>query len=521
MTTVEGRPETQRTALRLEGITKRFGTTLALDSVSMEVAEGEVRALLGRNGAGKSTLISVVTGLLTPEEGTLAFPAGEEDGLRSDQRVACVYQKSTLVPYLTAAENIVLDAYPKNRAGLVDWKAAREKARSLLDEWGAEDIVDALVEDLEPLQRKIVEVCRALGTGARILLLDEPTAGLDGDATRTLFHRMSELTRQGITIIYVSHYLEEVFEVCRTVTIVRDGRVVMTDSLEGLRVPDLVDAMVGEEAAARESQVPALEPADPDDAPILSVSRLGIDDVVTDFSVEIRPGECVGLVGLEGSGLFEAARAIAGLDRYDQGAISVRGRPVPRGDVMRAIRAGIGFLPEDRHASGFVPEMANEENATISVLNRLTSRIGLIRPSARRAVYADLSSAWEIKQSSFDQYTKELSGGNQQKVALARAFASKPDVLVLANPTAGVDVSAKASIVESIAARVASDRTACLIVSTDESEFEPCSRVLIMYRGRLIGELEAPWTEHVLAAAVQGDLGESQGAFENPETTES
>ncbi|MGC5224554.1 sugar ABC transporter ATP-binding protein [Micromonospora sp. DT81.3] len=505
MTSVEERPETTRLALRLEGITKRFGTTLALDSVTMEVNEGEVRALLGRNGAGKSTLIAVVTGLLTPEEGTLQFPSAELDQLRPEQRVACVYQKSTLVPYLTAAENVVLDAYPKNRLGLVDWKAARERARSLLDEWGAAEIVDVLVEDLDLLQRKIVEICRALGTGARILLLDEPTAGLDGDATRTLFERMSELTRQGFTIIYVSHYLEEVFEVCNTVTIVRDGRVVMTDSLAGLKVVDLVDAMVGEVLAEREDDIPVLAGADPGDAPLLAVTELGVEGAVEDFAVQIRPGECVGLVGLEGSGIFDVARAIAGLQPRS-GTVTVHGRSVPAGNVMQAIREGIGFLPEDRHESGFVPEMANEENATLSILHRLKNRAGFIRPSARRSAYATLSDAWEIKQASFTQTTKELSGGNQQKVALARAFASKPDVLVLSNPTAGVDVSAKASIAESIAHRVATDRTACLIVSTDESEFQPCSRVLILYRGRLIGELTSPWTEHQLAAAVQGDL---------------
>jgi simple sugar transport system ATP-binding protein len=521
MTTATDRPETRRLALRLEGITKRFGTTLALDSITMEVGEGEVRALLGRNGAGKSTLISVVTGLLTPEEGTLAFPSADEDGLRPEQRVACVYQKSTLVPHLTAAENVVLDAYPRNRMGLVDWRAARDRARSLLDEWGAGGIVDVLVADLDPLQRKIVEICRALGTGARILLLDEPTAGLDGDATRTLFEHMSDLTRQGITIIYVSHYLEEVFEVCNTVTIVRDGRMVMTDSLAGLQVVDLVNAMVGEVAARREEEIPALTPADPGAAPLLEVDGLEIEGIVEDFSVSIRPGECVGLVGLEGSGIVDIARAIAGLELRSAGTVKVAGKTVPNGNVMKAIRRGIGFLPEDRHESGFVPEMANEENATLSILHRLTGKAGLLRPSARRAVYARLSDAWEIKQASFAQTTKELSGGNQQKVALARAFASNPAVLVLANPTAGVDVSAKTSISESIASRVASDRTACLIVSTDESEFSPCSRVLILYRGRLIGELAAPWTEHQLAAAVQGDLVVGTGEPDHPQPTES
>ncbi len=518
MTITEGRPTTARTALRVEGVTKRFGTTLALKSVDMEVPEGEVRALIGRNGAGKSTLIAAVTGILTPDSGAITFPAIDEDGLRNEKRVACVYQKSALIPFLTAAENIVLDAYPKNRAGMVDWKAARELARSLLGEWGAADTVDSIVETLDPLQRKIVEVCRALSTGARILLLDEPTAGLDGDATKTLFERMAQLTSQGITILYVSHYLEEIFEVCQTVTVMRDGDIVSTSPLEGLTVPDLVRAMVGEDTAARESSVQVLTPPDPTSAPLLSVDKIDVQEHATNFSVEILPGECVGLVGLEGSGIFEVAEAIAGLRAREGGDVRVGESVVPAGNVMKAIKRGIGYLPEDRHIAGFVPEMANEENATLSVLHRLTNKAGAISQRERRAVYSNLSKAWEIKQASFTQTTRELSGGNQQKVALARAFASTPDVLVLANPTAGVDVSAKASIVESIADRVSNDRTACLIVSSDESEFEPCSRVLVLYKGRLTAELRAPWTEHDLAAAVQGEAISPTTTETNPIT---
>nr|WP_300146679.1 sugar ABC transporter ATP-binding protein [Propionicimonas sp.] len=479
---------------------------MALNSIDVDVAEGEVRGLVGRNGAGKSTLIAAVTGVLSPDAGTISFPSLDQDGLRREQRVACVYQKSALVPFLTAAENIVVDRYPTNGAGLVNWNAARQRATSLLGEWGAAHVVDDVVNTLDPLQRKIVEICRALSTGARILLLDEPTAGLDGDATKTLFEHMAKLTGQGITILYVSHYLEEIFEVCETVTVMRDGGVVATRPLEGLTVGDLVSAMVGGDAVARELDTPVLLPEDPDDEPLLSSKGISVEGAVEDFSVEIRPGECVGLAGLEGSGIFEVAEAIAGLRPREGGTLSVRGKVVPPSNVMKAIKSGIGFLPEDRHTSGFVPDLANEENATLSVLHRLTSSFGAISPRSRRKVYSELSRAWEIKQASFQQTTKELSGGNQQKVALARAFASKPEVLVLANPTAGVDVSAKTSIVNSISERVANDRTACLIVSTDESEFQPCSRVLVLYRGRLAAELRAPWTEHQLAAAVQGEV---------------
>lgn len=471
----------------------------------MSIEAGEVRALLGRNGAGKSTMISVITGLLDPDEGELVFPSAEGSA-SAREAVACVYQKSTLVPYLTAAENIYLDEYPTTSLGLVDWKSASRGAEEILRGWNAAAIADVLVQDLDPLQRKIVEICRALRTGARILLLDEPTAGLDGDATRLLFARIAELTRQGIAIVYVSHYLDEVFEICDTVTILRDGRHVLTDTLAGKTVGDLVDAMLGEARAEVEIPSTARAVFDDDATALLTVEGLGVDERFEDFNVSIRPGECVGLVGLEGSGIAHVAESIAGLRKPDTGSIVVNGRPVPAGNVQKAISAGIGFLPEDRHHSGFVPGMSNEENATLSILDHLRNRLGLIDARKRSASFAELWRAWEIKAASFEQATEELSGGNQQKVALARAFASKPEVLVLANPTAGVDVSAKASIIESISDTVATARTACLIVSADESEFQPCSRVLVMFRGQIIGELRAPWSEAALAAAVQGDL---------------
>ncbi|MFJ4172090.1 sugar ABC transporter ATP-binding protein [Paenarthrobacter sp. NPDC089714] len=493
-------------ALEIQGITKRFGTTLALDDVSLTINRGEARALLGRNGAGKSTLISMITGLLTPDDGDITFPGSPETAGVQDN-VACVYQHSTLVPELTAAENISLGAYPKGKLGLVNWRAMREKAVRLLEEWGISEVSDMPVIELDPLHRKIVEICRAVSSGARILLLDEPTAGLDGDATRTLFERIGDMRDRGITVVYVSHYLEEIFEVCDSVTVLRDGRVVHTKSLEGLSVRDIVEAMVGGavDAAAETSGTPA-DPSAFGAQPIFTVTNLDVGDIVKDFNVTIRPGECVGLVGLDGSGIFQAADALAGLLPATSGTVDVDGRTVPTGDVGRAINSGIGYLPGDRHDAGFIPEMANEENATLTILGRLRNSVRLIDGARRREVYGDLARKWEIKARSGSQATIELSGGNQQKVALARTFASDPKVLILVNPTAGVDVAAKGSIVASVTNAVRGNDRAGLIVSSDESEFSGCSRLLVMFRGRLVGELTAPWTESDLAAAVQGDI---------------
>jgi len=407
------------------------------------------------------------------------------------------------VPDLTAAENISIGNYPCKSGVLVDWDAISERGVKMLGEWGFGHVADCLVRDLEPLARKVVEICRALSRGAEILLLDEPTAGLDGDASRLLFERIAEMRRRGLTIVYVSHYLEEVFDVCDSVTVLRDGKVVLTRSLEGMTVGHLVDAMVGETRVAFER----IEIARPREgaAPLLSVRNLSVGDRVRDFSIDIYPGETVGLVGLDGSGVVQVGETLFGLRRLDRGQIRVRGKPVPDGDVQAAIAAGIGYLPEDRHHSGFVPGLSNEENATLTVLPRIRNVLGFIKTSLRGAIYGRLASAWDIKAASAQQTTEQLSGGNQQKVALARTVATEPNVLILVNPTAGVDVAAKASIFQSIYEAVRDRHRACLVISSDESEFVGCDRLLVMFRGRVLRELTPPWSERELAEAVQGD----------------
>jgi simple sugar transport system ATP-binding protein len=491
--------------LVISGVSKRFGPTLALDDVSVNLARGEARALIGRNGAGKSTLIAIITGLLHADSGSVAFGAG---GLRgANDAVACVYQRSTLVPGLTAAENIMLGAFP-TRAGLVSWAEVERQARKLLRDWDCEALAPRLVADLDPVHRKVVEICRALSGGAEILLLDEPTAGLDADATIRLFDHIAALRRRGVSVLYVSHYMEEIFQVCDTVTVLRDGREVFTGPLGGLTIANLVHHMVGEvEELAEPGALTPLMAFAADGAArstVLKVDGLAAAPLLERFDVAIADGECVGLVGLDGSGIFEVAECIAGMRTPDSGSVFVDGKRVAPGLVARAIDRGIGFLPQDRQTSGFVPALGNEENATLSILDRIRNRAGLVNGRRRRAVYDDLSARWQIKAASADQFTEELSGGNQQKVALARAFAGKPRVLVLTNPTAGVDVAAKASIFESIATALSTERRSALIVSADDAEFEICSRLLVMYRGRIVAELIPPWNEATLAAAVQG-----------------
>jgi simple sugar transport system ATP-binding protein len=494
-------------AIDISAVTKAYGPTQALGGVDLKVGIGQSRALLGRNGAGKSTLIGVLTGLVRPDSGRVVV-RGATDGPaegRGGASIACVYQKSTLVPGLSASENIGLGHYPLRGPGVVDWPTMRRQAHQLLAEWGFGHVVDQLVDELEPLERKVVEICRALARGPRILLLDEPTAGLDEGACQKLFGQLAAARQRGVTLLYVSHHLDEIFKVCDGVTIMRDGRDVFNAAIEDLTVQQIVDEMVGPSAsqAAPAATAARLRKTRNDEPVALRVHDLSLDSALSGVDLQIRRGECIGVTGLDGAGHIQLAQAIAGVVRPDAGTVEVTGRPVPPGDAAEAIRAGIGFVPEDRHESGFIPGMSCEENATLTILDRLRGPLGLISGRRRAERYQTLSQTWSIKASGPHQATEELSGGNQQKVVLARALASEPTVVVLINPTAGVDVTAKESIYRSLTELQAAG-CAVLISSSDDADLAICDRVTVMFRGRVHGELDAGWEEPALVAAVHG-----------------
>jgi simple sugar transport system ATP-binding protein len=485
-------------AVQVKSVSKSFGVTRALSNVSLTVDRGSSVALLGRNGAGKSTLVSIITGLLSPDAGTVQFGDDEQ----TDQRgVGCVYQKSTLVGGLTAAENISLHHFPRSRAGLVDWPTVRRIGRERLSEWNCEHISDKLVDDLDPVERKIVEICRILSLDPHVLLLDEPTAGLDHGGTQRLFARIHEARQRGVSIVYVSHHLEEVFEVCEKATVLRDGEVVLDQSLSGLDISDIVQAMVGDISSTKKVERP---PALADGAPILTVDSLTLRPRFEDVSFHVRPGECLGIAGLEGSGHVQVAEALCGLVHPNDGVVKLSGVTVKSADVRSSIAAGIGFVPEDRHNGGYVPALSVAENVTLPVMHRIVNLARVLRAKAREQVYRQVADEWAIKAWGPGQPVEELSGGNQQKVVLARAVASGPAVLVLMNPTAGVDVAAKRSIYETIKVN-ASKGKAVVIVSSDDEDFSLCHRVIVMFRGKVYQELHSPFSEHDLAAAIQGD----------------
>jgi simple sugar transport system ATP-binding protein len=495
------------TVAAAHGVTKRYGGTLALDDVSAAVQPGEIHALVGRNGAGKSTLVSLLTGLQTPDEGHVTFgdepapPVSDREAWRS--RVACVYQKSTVIPSLSVAENVYLNRQDRAR-GLIAWRSVRRAARDLLRTWDVDVDVEQPAGRLTVEQRQLVEIARALSHGSRFIILDEPTAQLDGQAIERLFERMRGLRDDGVTFLFISHHLEEVYEVCDTVSVLRDARHVATAPVADLGESDLVAAMTGE-ATGLITPSASRSGSDADAVPALRVNGLGLPGLFDDVSFAVHPGEIVGLAGAGGSGKIALAESVVGLRRAATGTVEVAGnRPRP-GSVPAALGAGVGFVPQDRHRQGLVPALSVAENITMTIPERL-GRYGFIGPRTRSALGARAIEDLTIKASGPDQPVSALSGGNQQKVVMARALAGTPRALVLLQPTAGVDVKAKETLIAA-AEDAARDGAGVLIVSDDLDDLRPCDRVVVMFKGSVVGERSGDWHDHDLIAAMEG-IGE-------------
>ena len=500
-----GRSTERPPAAHAEGIWKAFGRTRALVDVSVSVSAGDCHALVGRNGAGKSTLVGVLTGLLKPDRGTVELNGEPTPSLGDraawQERVACVYQRSMVVPSLSVAENIFLNRVD---GSFVNWRALRRSARRLLLEWGFDLDVDRPAAELSVEEKQIVEIARALSIGARFLILDEPTASLESNAIERLFERVRRMRQSGVAILYISHHLEEIYEICDRVSVLRDGKRIVTAPVAELSHDALVAAMIGGELAR--SQHDAEAAGDVVGGPRLRVERLSVRSPLGDadnVSLEVYPGECVGLFGLRGSGSVAVADAVAGLLRPSAGTIVLDGRPLEPGKVDRALAHGVGYVPEDRHARGFVPTLGVRENIALPILERL-SRFGLLARAATGAAAGPLAQRLQIVASNADQPVAELSGGNQQKVVVGRALASKPSLLVVVSPTVGVDVAAKEALLGVIdEARV--EGTAVLLVSDDLDELRICTRVLVVRRGAIVRELRVPpWDRQTLIATAEG-----------------
>jgi simple sugar transport system ATP-binding protein len=487
-------------AVAARGITKRYGATTALLDAGITIAPGETHALVGRNGAGKSTLVSILTGLQRADAGEVRF-AGEPGPALSDRDawrrlVACVYQKSTIIPTLTVAENLFL-----NRQGtFVNWRLLRRRAAELLDGYGVAVDPARVAGELTVEQRQLVEIARALSFGARFIILDEPTAQLDAAAIERLFDRMRQLRESGVTFLFISHHLQEVYEVCQTVTVFRDARHVLTAPVADLPHDELVGAMTGDAGPLLSSG--AARPSVGDSPSVLSVAGLRLAGFYEGVDLMVRAGEMVGLIGSGSSGKVALAETIAGLRKADGGMVTVAGnRPRP-GSVPSALAAGLGYLPQDRHREGLVPLLSVAENATLPIAGEL-GPAGVIAPARRRAAARRMIDAYGIKTSGPDQPVNALSGGNAQKVVLARALSNEPKALVMVNPTAGVDVRSKESLLGAVAS-AATGGTGVLVVSDELDDLRSCDRVLVMFHGRVVREVPRGWADADLIAAVEG-----------------
>jgi simple sugar transport system ATP-binding protein len=484
------------------GLSKRFGATVALDSVDVAVAPGEVHALVGRNGAGKSTLVSILTGLAAPDGGTVRFggepapPLGDREAWR--QVVACVYQKLTIIPALSVAENLFLNRQAESRHP-IRWAGMRREARALLDAWALDVDPRVPAGELNVEQRQLLEIARALSFGARFIILDEPTARLDAGGIARLFERIRALQRQGVTFLYISHHLQEIFQLCERVTVFRDARHIVTAPIGEISHSALVEAMTGEPVSEMSDPRPP-QPAKA--APVLSVQGLAVGEQCRDVSFEVAAGEVVGLAGAGASGKFAVADAIAGFVRPDAGTITVAGRPLRPGSVPRVLSAGVGVVPRDRHREGFVGGLSVAENVTMTVPHRL-GRHGFVSPRRRNVVARELIDALDVVPPRPDLAVADLSGGNQQKVVMGRALVDRPRVLVLMAPTLGVDVKSKQAVMDQAAA-AARDGAAVLLVTDDLDDLRYCHRILVMFRGDVVAGMTGTWVDRDVVAAMEG-----------------
>lgn len=474
--------------LTFNGISKRFPGVHALDDVSFGVARGSCHALMGENGAGKSTLGKILAGVYTADAGEILLegrPIRPADPLAARALgIAMVHQELAFCPQMSIAENLCLGAMP-SRGGWLDRKALRAEATRMLGSVGADFDVDLPVGELTTGQEQLVQIAAAVGTGARILVFDEPTSSLSVAESEHLFRLLADLRTRGITVLYVSHRMEEIFRLCDTLSVLRDGRHVATEAVAETRPDRVIRQMIGRELVAQEPEHLRSTPGEV----ALRVAELCSPGKFQDVSFEVRRGEVVGFAGLVGAGRSEVAQAVFGLDPAATGRIEVGGRDIPVGDVHAALGAGVGLVPEDRKRQGLVLALNCRENLSLAVLQRL-SRFGWIDAGGESALAAKYGDRLRVKTPSMESPIAGLSGGNQQKIALAKWLARDGSVLIVDEPTRGVDVGAKAEI-HRLLDELACQGLAVVLISSELPEVMAMSRRLVVMRGgRVAGVLE-------------------------------
>jgi rhamnose transport system ATP-binding protein len=478
--------------LRATGVRKQYGAVTALDGASLTVRRGEVHALLGANGAGKSTIVKVITGVITPDAGVVELD-GAPVTFRSaraarEAGVSTVFQDPPLFPHLDVAENISAGAYPHGRLGMIDRAAARREAREVLERLEIPLAPGRLVQTLSAAEREFVAIARALRLESKVLILDEPTASLTPDDAGRLFEVVRRYRAGGGAVIFISHRMEEIREIADRMTIFRDGMDVYSGTVDSLNDDQIIEHMMSENytrRAASESARPAAAGADV----VLAVDHLSAGARVRDVSLQLRRGEIAVVSGLVGSGRSELLETIVGLRKESSGTVSVAGVPLPRRSPRSMSRNGVALVPEDRDIQGLVYGFGISENIGMGGASH-TSQFGLLRRRAERQAATEQMKALSVRASGPEADVASLSGGNRQKIVLGKWLATKPQVMLLDEPTKGVDVAAKLEI-HAILLRLAREEgMGVLVVSSDLDEvLSLADRVLVMREGELVAEL--------------------------------
>jgi rhamnose transport system ATP-binding protein len=496
--------------VELRDATKSYGAVRALRDGTLSLRRGEVRALLGENGAGKSTIVKLLGGVTRLDAGEMRVD-GEPVDFHSPvdaaaRGIAVIYQEPTLFPDLSVAENVVMGRHPLGALRRIDRRAMEREVADLLDRLGVTLSAQRPVRGLSIADQQIIEIAKALSYDARVLIMDEPTAALSGPEVERLFGVVRTLRERGAAVLFISHRLEEIFEICETITIMRDGAVVDDTRTADVTTDDLVRRMVGRDLDALfPKEVARIG------APVLQVHRLTREGVFTDVSFEVHAGEIVALSGLVGAGRSEVARAIFGIDRADGGTVEVQGRRLPPGRPTAAMRAGVGFVPEDRRQQGLVMDLSIARNATLT-RTRALARAGFVRGAAERALASDWATRLQLKYHRLDDAVSTLSGGNQQKVVLAKWLATNPKLLIVDEPTRGIDVGTKAEV-HRLLSNLAGQGVAILMISSELPEvLGMADRVLVMHEGRLTGSFDrAEANEERIMRAATGQTAEVAG----------